>query len=153
VCPWKGYWRSKPSLSFSGGHEGKSFLCSLHYVLPFHRPKSNGTYTPWIETTRLSENKPFLFLHWLCQIFCSSLESRLTERGIFGSNRLVTKRWIQYKIHLPWIASWFCLVLLWRWDGEIAENACFEGKKLYTFLSFSAHFCSGRYYECYHGSK
>jgi hypothetical protein len=55
---------------------------AIHFhpdALSHQGPKSNGINWPWTETLKImSQNKLFLFLSWLSQVFCDS-SRRLTQ--------------------------------------------------------------------------
>jgi hypothetical protein len=93
---------SFPSLStfWLPGNEQLLPLCdSCHDVLPTHRSKDNRAKQPRTKTSNtLSQNKSFLLLSWISQIFCHN-EGKLTNsirhpgwedgRGLWHSPRFL----------------------------------------------------------------
>jgi hypothetical protein len=47
-----------------------AFKLMMRWAVFDHRPKATGSIHHGLETPKLCQNKPFLFISWLSQIFC-----------------------------------------------------------------------------------
>lgn len=63
-------------LSHLGHAVNGSAMCCQHDVLFHHRNKRKGTNQSWMETSKImNQNKPFLFIKYLLQVFVVLMES------------------------------------------------------------------------------
>jgi hypothetical protein len=82
--PWREYWNWSPCLSLLPSHfvvNSFALPCApLSHVLCHHRPLVKGAKCPWTETSKtMNQNRPFLFLSWLSQVFCH-INAKVTYR-------------------------------------------------------------------------
>jgi hypothetical protein len=123
MCSWKGYWDLGPFL-YDSFHfpatvkwTGLLYYMFPPYVLCQYRPKTMGPSKNRLKLLKhKSQNKPFLLLSWLSQVFCHSDRKLMTTQSSadYANCKTITNTVATWVLEIRvWIINVYNLFAWW----------------------------------------